>query len=241
MQPKHLALTLAFSLAASTLAAAQFEGIARYKLLGPDFGSEVEFSIKGDKIRMDMNSGGHQGATIMDSKTKQAITLLPNRKAYMVMKVDQKGAAKSKKPGKLVKTGKTETIAGYKAEEWTYESADGKMSLWGNKDLGGWAFSNVGQGQGNEMEIPADFKEGGFFLLRLGNVKDGLEAGLEAIKVEKKSLDAALFEVPKGYEEVDMGAMMGGMSQEQHKEMMEKMMNMTPEQRAMMEKMLKGK
>jgi hypothetical protein len=236
MQPKHLILALALSLATG-LTAAPFEGIATYKPLGKDAkeAREMEFMIKGDKFRVDMNSSGHQGSMIMDNKTKQAITLMPDRKAYLVMKMDMQPKRK-KSAGKLVKTGKTETIAGYKAEEWAFEGDGQKTSFWGTKELGSWTFSS-GRGQGPEMEIPKAFKDGGYFPLRMV----GEKGGMEAIKVEKKSLDASLFEIPAGYKKMEMGAAMGGASPEQSKAMAEQMKNMTPEQRAMMEKMLKGK
>jgi hypothetical protein len=249
MQPKHLALSLALSLASSALFASTFEGTAHYKSLGkgPQEGSEMDFSIKGDKFRVDMSGKGHEGSMIMDSKTHQAITLMPERKSYLVMKLDG-NAAPAAKAGKLTKTGRTETIAGYAAEEWVYESAGRKTSLWGNQSLGGWAF-NGGASKGPHMDIPAEFKDGGLFPLRMTSE----HGGLEATKVESKSLSDSLFEVPAGYKLMEMGSMRGdhpplpggaaqhGVKPDQQKAMMDAMQNMTPEQRAMFEKLMKGK
>jgi hypothetical protein len=225
------------------LSAAPFEGIARYKLLGKQAkeGRELEFAIKGDKFRMDVKARGQQVAVIMDTKARQNITLLPDRKAYVVMKLDAHYKP-GKAAGKLVKTGKTETIAGYLAEEWAYEGPDNKITLWGTKALGSWALNGGVHTGGPDLEVPAEFKDGGFFLLRMVHEN----GGMEAIKVEKTSLPKELFEVPAGYEAMDMGAMMygkptGAMTASEQKAMTERMKKMTPEQRKMMEKMLKGK
>lgn len=257
---KRILLSASLVLAASALSAKSFEGVATYKVLGKD-GSEgpkeMQFSIKGDKFRSDMNQGKHQGSMIMNMKSKEMITVMPEKKSYLVMKMDGKMPKrdKAKKAGKLVKTGKTETIAGYKAEEWVLEGSEKKTSIWGTKDLGGWAFSGGPKGPGSDLEIPAEFKDGGFFMLRVVGEKGG---GIEATKVEPKTLDDSLFEVPAGYQKMEMGGMMGGMggeegakgrkghgmggmTEEQRKQMMESMKDMTPEQREMMKKMFKGK
>jgi len=233
--------------------AAPFEGVATYKLLsGKDKSpKEMTFSIKGDKFRTDVAEKGRKGSMIMDMKSKKMIILMPDEKKYMEMSLDGKmGQGKAKNAGKLVKTGKTETIAGYKAEEWAYEGGKDKLSIWGTKDLGGWTPMNSPEGgKGPQFDIPAELKDGSFFMLRVS----GDKGGMEATKVEKKSLEASLFEVPSGYAKMDMGGMMGGgakkgqgggmggMSPEQHKEMMDAMKDMSPEQKAMMERMMKGK
>ena len=248
---KRILLSASLVLASSALTAASFEGVATYKVLGREGKGgpqEMQFSIKGDKFRTDMDHDGHKGSMIMNTKTKEMMTLMPDQKKYVVMKMDGMKAPKGDKPkhtAKLVKTGKTETIAGYRAEEWTIEGAEHKTSVWGTKELGGWSFSGGNRGQAAGMEIPEEFKDGGFFMLRVVGEKGG---GMEATSLEKKSLDDSLFEVPAGYEKMDMGAMGGmhggmgaGMTDDQKKVMFERMKNMTPEQRAMMEKMMKGK
>ena len=220
--------------------AAAFEGKVHYKKLGKESGEgrEMEFSIKGDKFRIEVAAHGHLGVTIMDTKTKQAIMLMPDRKTYSVMKLDQNPKANPKTPlGKLIKTGKTETIAGYLAQEWAYEGGESKISLWGNKDLGAWGFGG-GHSQEAPVEIPEEFKNGGFFPLRM--VSHG--GGMEATKVEKKALPDSLFEVPAGYTKMDgPSPSLRGLSPEQNKAVMDGMKNMTPEQKAMMEKIMHGK
>ena len=77
----------------------------------------------------------------------------------------------------------------------------------------------------------------------------GGEAGTkvisEVVKAEKQSLPASTFQIPAGYTKSDggladaMGGLSGPQVDEARKKMQEAMKNMTPEQRQMMEKMLK--
>ena len=176
----------------------------------------------------------------MNNKTKESITLMPEQQRYMVMKLDDMSgkAAKGQHASKLVKTGKTEIIAGYKAEEWAAKGSEHKTSIWGTKELGGWVF-NGGPKDKSGLDIPDELKDGSFFMLRVVGENGG---GIEATKVEKKSVDSRIFEVPAGYEKMDMGAMMGaGMTDAQKRAMFKSMQNMTPQQKAMMQKMMKGK
>jgi hypothetical protein len=77
------------------------------------------------------------------------------------------------------------------------------------------------------------------------NTPDGGKAVMEVVKVEKKSLPASTFDIPEGYTKSAGGMMdmMGGMSgpqaDEAKKKMDEALKNMSPEQREMIEKMMK--
>jgi hypothetical protein len=122
------------------------------------------------------------------------------------MSMKNRGGKKAGKPkGKLMKTGKTEKIAGYLAEEWAYKGGEKKASFWGSTELGAWSMMSA-KGRGPQMDVPEEFKKGGFFPLRIVS-EDG---GMEAVSVEKKSMPDSLFEVPAGYKKMDMGGMMKG-------------------------------
>ena len=74
---------------------------------------------------------------------------------------------------------------------------------------------------------------------------DGAKMTMEVVKAEKQTLPASTFEIPAGYTKSAGGMMdmMGGMSgpqaDEAKKRMDEAMKNMTPEQREMIQKMMK--
>ena len=124
--------------------------------------------------------------------------------------------------------------------------------MWAAKDLLDYAtFSKMqvrqGKGAGEEAMVKAlkDAGADGLPLKYIMTTGDGSKVTMEVVKVDKKSLPASTFEIPAGYTKSEGGimGMMGGMSgpqaDEAKKRMDEAMKNMTPEQREMIEKMMK--
>lgn len=246
----HLMALAGLTLLTGALTAADaFEGRIQYQMTGKD-GKTRDFSMamSGSKVRVDMSGAGHMGASIMDLKAHTTTVLMTERKTYMTMAFDPSKAGKLKGPkASFSKTGKSETIAGYKAEEWLIKAGDHESSVWGTTELGkGFYQTSGGQGQGGpDMDIPAELKEKGFLMLRMEDAAKKFK--MEAVKVEPGKLGAEVFSVPEGYTEMKgMGGMMGagmagqggGMPTDAAARMKAAMDKMTPEQRAMMEKMM---
>jgi len=118
-------------------------------------------------------------------------------------------------PPVMQKTGKTDTVAGYKCEVWhiAHGSSAGDLCI-GEQGTSWFHIPLVG--------LPAayawasEITDGNHFPLRLVLSENGIEHGrLEVVSIQKKALPAADFEVPAGYNVLDleqmMGAMMGGM------------------------------
>jgi len=231
---------------------AAFEGKIQYQITDAK-GSLHDLSVvvaKG-KVRTEMQAKGHAAVSIIDEAAKTVTTLLPDRKAYMVHSFAASAAKAGKPKGALTKTGATATIAGYTADEWTYAGENGAVSLWLAEKLGeGFLRPSASAGS---VEIPAELKGKGL-ALRIQKA-DGFK--MEALKVEPGSPDAGLFVVPDGYS--DMGAAVdaaggnaaaGGagpsagtapaMPADAQERMNQAMQNMTPEQRAMMQKMMQN-
>lgn len=228
-------------LGATSLSAKAFEGTVKYQSSSSKgkAGPVLSLALKGDKMRMESDAKGGQGAAIMDTKAKKMIVLMPEQKQYMVQKLDVEASqAKGKPTGSLKKTGRSETIAGYKADEWAYVSEGRTSTLWGTTELGAFmgAMGSGPKGQQADIQIPAELKDKGFFPLRMVSAKGGKEGKLEAIEVKPGKLDAALFEAPAGYTEMKMPAM----PPKAMEQMKEAMKNMSPEERKMMEKMMGG-
>ena len=151
-----------------------------------------------------------------------------------------------------------ETILGYKTQHvMVKEQNPGPgnamtTEMWTAKDLLDYAtFSRMqarqGKGGGQEALVKA-LKEAGADGVPLKSVTttaDGAKVTMEVVKVDKKSLPASTFEIPSGYTKSAGGMMdmMGGMSgpqaDEAQKRMDEALKNMSPEQREMIEKMMK--
>ena len=158
-----------------------------------------------------------------------------------------------------------ETLLGYKTQHVLVKEqvADGgtgmTLEVWTAKDLLDYeTFSKMqvrrGKGAGEEAMIKA-LKEAdadGLPLKSLATTPEGMKITMEVVKVDKKSLPAATFEIPEGYTKSEGGLMdmMGGMGGAQagrakkqmgdaQKQMEDAMKNMTPEQREMIQKMMK--
>jgi hypothetical protein len=151
-----------------------------------------------------------------------------------------------------------ETLLGYQTQHvlvkdkspGTGEGATTEM--WTAKDVLDYAtFSKLqvrrGKGGGDEALVKAlkDAGADGLPLKFVGTSPQGGKVVLEVVKVDKQSLPASTFEIPAGYNKSAGGMMdmMGGMSGPQADEAKQKMdealKNMTPEQREMIEKMMK--
>jgi hypothetical protein len=159
-----------------------------------------------------------------------------------------------------------ETILGYKTQHVLVKeqgSGDGTgmtLEVWTAKDLLDYeTFSKMqvrrGKGASEEAMIKAlkDADADGLPLKSLATTPEGMKVTMEVVKVDKKSLPASTFEIPAGYAKSEGGLMdmMGGMSGPQadqarkqmggdvQKQMDDAMKNMTPEQREMIQKMMK--
>jgi hypothetical protein len=160
-----------------------------------------------------------------------------------------------------------ETLLGYKTQhvrvkEQKPGGGTGEtMEVWTANDLLDYATfskwqSRPGKGGGQEALVKAlkDAGADGLPLKSIATTPDGTKVTMEVVKVDKKTLPASTFEIPAGYNKSEGGlmGMMGGMSgpqadeakkqMEKAKQQMEEAMkNMTPEQREMIEKMMKGR
>ena len=158
-----------------------------------------------------------------------------------------------------------ETILGYKTQHVLVkeqDSGNGKgmtTEMWTAKDLLDYStFSKMQarpgkQGGGEAMakalkEADAD----GLPLKSVSTTSDGTKVTMEVVKVDKKSLPASTFEIPADYTKSEGGLMdmMGGVSAPQaddaskklgdaQQRMQDALKNMSPEQREMIEKMMK--
>ena len=153
-----------------------------------------------------------------------------------------------------------ETILGYSTQHVMVKEkkpANGNsmtMEMWTAKDLLDYAtFSKLharpDQG-GREEALLKALKAAaadGMPLKAITTATDGSKVTVEVVKADKKALPASTFEVPDGYTKSAGGmmGMMGGASgaqaDEAKKKMDEALKNMTPEQRQMMEKMMKDR
>jgi hypothetical protein len=199
MKLRTLALTLLCS--ASPLAAQQFEGTVTMNMVSDDGSSRsMSYLIKGGKMRFD--PAGAPVSVIIDPVGQHMILIMNAQKMYMER--DFTGAlAAMQPPGgvktpAMVRTGKTEVVAGYKCEHITITDDDGQsVDACVSSELGGFRLPAAS----NPM---APQKEAGW-MSQVGatsfplKVTKGGKTIVVVSAIEKKPLDPALFAAPEGY------------------------------------------
>lgn len=212
-------------LASAAFAAAAFEGKVSFKISsGRDKPQQMDYSLKGDKLRIDMPGQKEMGGMIVDMTKRETIMIMSEQRTYMTMPMRDEGAPGAEKPGdevKLEKTGATEKILGHTATKYVATDSKGTATeLWLAEGIGTFmAMSNnsgpMGRSRGGSSEKGWERALAGkeLFPLRVvGKDKGGKENyRMEATAIEKKSLPDSDFAPPAGFEKFDMGGMMKGL------------------------------
>jgi hypothetical protein len=187
----------------------------------------LNYSIKQDAMRIEiMSNDGQSFASIMDMKKLEMIMLMPKEKMYMVMPmkqtIEKASASADIKDPNIEKTGRTETILGYKCDEYVTREKNNTTEIWLAEGLG--SFMGMGDNSGGGMfgkkkasaSWEEKFKGKPGFPLRVvtrdGKSKETFR--MEATKIEPGSLPTSLFQPPSGWEKLqmpNMGDMLKGL------------------------------
>ncbi|MFI5164148.1 MAG: DUF4412 domain-containing protein, partial [Bacteroidia bacterium] len=186
-----------------------FEGVIEFKKQTTTDTVNYIYYIKGDKVRLDeigSKSKKAEGSFIIDLKTNQILSLSHDRKLY----IEQGSGNPAVMTGKadVKKTGNTKTLQGMKCTEYVVRNDDEKVQVtyW----MAGTNFDfffkllkvlnrkdkssvYVQQITGAEGSFP-------FLSSQLNLETNKEEVKMEVTKVEKKTVDASKFEVPKDYQ-----------------------------------------
>jgi len=217
--------TLTMGSLPAVVEAQTFEGVVSYQVTTDKGTMDMTQSYKGGKVRTET-----RGATMLtDPQAGTQTMIMDQQKMYMVMDLKDmaeraKGMMKNKSDTaspKITAEGTHETIAGKTCDNYlvvtqvTREICVAKgmgnimMAGGGGMGPGGQGGPGMDPGAVIHPEYAAFFKEG-FFPLKLSDVEGtNKKVKLLATKVEAKSLDASLFEVPAGYTEFKMPTMPG--------------------------------
>lgn len=262
---RKLNLTLLALLCATVPALAEFEGILDMKLsmTGTDAAGDgsikVAVSKAGARNEMSLQAGGMKMQMVMlfKSDTSNVVYRLNEaNKTYSEVDLTrlQEMAGRTAQDEKYtVKKLGEEKILDYKTQHVLATGKESKVELWTAKDLLDYATFNRLQGaQGNQMgggdQLQKALKAAGadgIPLKMITTMKDGGTITMEVVKAEKKALPASLFQIPADYKKSAGGLMgdMPGMSSPDmdalKKQMEDALKNLPPEQREMMEKMMK--
>lgn len=252
--------SLAVALLAATPALAQFEGVLESKLTSPDAtGTSKSWVGKaGARIEMQMQplEGPGAGAAgmkmvILHKFAEPDVSYFVNEstKSYAVVDHRQsQGTAKDAKDDEtytVKKLGK-DTVAGFSCQKGLVTSSKGRQTelcvtseiLGGGSWLRSMQPRNRPSQGGALLKALKDAGLEGYPVRWVTKDDDDTSVTWELVSAKRQSVPASTFEVPAGYRKSDslMGAMVSPEAERQMKEAME---NMTPEQRKMLEEMMK--
>ena len=200
----------------SLLHAQSFEGVVEYSITTEQGTMPMTYMMKGENVRVEMEqSPGRKAAILIDGKEHKSIMIMDKMKMYMELPTPPQADSTAAKP-QITKTGKTEKILGYECHEIIVKDGDMQSDVWVTKELGAFQMLRMA-GRGGKRNAEAWQKligdEGAFPLRATTKQGDTKVSTMEATKVEKKSLDEALFKIPEGYKQFDSSMMMGRQKQ----------------------------
>lgn len=199
--------------------AAAFEGKVALAMTAGKNTSNITYALRGTALRMEIEAERRTMVMIMDLAKKETLMLMPEEKMYMVMPIQEAVEAAVKesdlKQHNIEKTGRTDTILGYKVEEYVSKDRNSTTEIWIAEGLG--TFMGVtGGGGGNPMmggrgrnagqAWENAFKGKPGFPLRVitRDAKSKETYKMEATKIEPGSLPASLFQPPSDYQRFQM-------------------------------------
>jgi hypothetical protein len=165
--------------------------------------------VKGDKVRLDeigSKSKKVEGSFIIDLKTNSMVSLSHERKLY----IEQASGTPAPVNGKpeVKKTGNVKTIQGVKCNEYVVKNADDKVQVtyWmgaGKFDFFFKLLKILNRKDKSALYIQQLTDVDGMFpflSVQTNLETNTVEVKMEVTKVEKKTVDASKFEIPKDYQ-----------------------------------------
>ncbi len=203
--------------------AADFEGrVSLSMTAGKDRAMPVTYTMKGTMLRMDIEAEGQAMASIINPEKKEMIMLMPDQQMYMVMPI--KAAVEAAvneadlKQHNIEKTGRTDTILGYKCEEYVSKDKHTVTEIWIAEGLGtfmglggGSPMMGGGRSRGGAGAWENVFKGKPGFPMRVitRDAKSAETFKLEVTKIEPGGVSDADFQPPAGYQKFQMPGLGG--------------------------------
>ena len=203
-----------------------------------------------ERTRTAFHEAGHAVLSAAIANPPEHVTIRPDE--HTLGRREMAGQSQGNEKYTVKKLGEAK-ILGRDTQHVLVTGTNTTTELWTAKDFVDYAtFSRLltrpGVRAGAAEALNKALKDAGADGMPLKSITtgaDGAKMTMEVVKAEKQSLPASTFEIPAGYTKSAGGMMdmMGGMSgpqaDEAKKRMDEAMKNMTPEQREMIQKMMK--
>lgn len=198
---------IVFFLSVSVFAQTGFEGKVAMRITG-DETADIDYFIKGNNLRMEMDADGNKGVILYDLKDQKTTMLMPGQNMYMEYKLDRsmiKNDTKhSDKTDDIKRTGETKEINGYKCEKWIFKEDGDLVEAWMTDELGNFymMMNPMDKEAQNEWQQKL---QGNYFPMKVDVIEDGEKtSSMEVLSVDEMSLKDDLFKVPPGYKKFDM-------------------------------------
>lgn len=224
-----LGLTTLLLAPASSEAQRAFEGVISYRMTMQGQSMTMTQMSKGTRVRTEMEMPGMPGPmyVLMDSESQVMQTVVPSMGMYMEMDLKQmmdqlpvtpEMRERASQTPTIEKLGTSDQIAGIRCENYRFHQGTDQVESCIATGLGyfmGGAGGGPAGGRGQQQgplgglgldfsALMAEFKDG-MVPLRVRVQQNGAwETVMEATSVERKSLDAGLFQLPAGLRKMNM-------------------------------------
>ncbi len=235
-------LLAALFLCAQALPAADhFEGMVAYSMGSGDDLAQMVFYVSGNKTKFVIADDEQNSVQfVMDFDARKQMTIMAEQKMAMIQPMsedtyndwmkDGEDAeteyAESLDDARINKTGRTKTILGHTCHEYEFKDENGVHgSLWNAEGLGTFVFGHGPRQEARQSKNLEKFRRhlgtDEFFPMLLEFVGDNGESfKMEVTALKKGPVASSEFEVPAGYNSLDMG---GDNMMQQMQQMQEQM------------------
>lgn len=195
--------------------AAAFEGKVSLAMTSGKNTQVIDYAMKEGALRMEIAAEGSKFSSIVDLNKREMIMLMPEQKMYMVMPFKEAVETAIKeselKQHNITKTGRTDTILGYKVDEYVSKDRNTTTEIWVAEGLGTFMGLSAEGGPGGRRRNAAQSWEAAFkgkpgFPLRVvsRDAKSKETFKMEATKIEPGKLPDSLFAPPSDYQRFQM-------------------------------------
>ncbi len=180
-----------------------FEGVVHIAVDETDGDAQfIEYFAKKGQYMLKGSEG--ENILILD---KKMVVIVHDQKMYIEIPLDGKGAdladanipetkSEEDNTSSITKTNETKDILGFSCVKWQQKDSEGTTDIWLTDELG--AFMMFGDKEKAQDRWKDELSSIGFPMQIIENGKTVFEVK----KVEKKSLDQSLFEIPEGYQKM---------------------------------------
>ncbi|HTP80629.1 MAG TPA: DUF4412 domain-containing protein [Bacteroidota bacterium] len=185
------------------LSAQSFEGVIEMKTKSDADTPSITYMVKDGNVRIEMETQRGTMVLLHMGKDGSNIVLMTQMQMYMEVPAAQPPEGDAPKP-EITKTGKSQKILGYDADEIDVKGENFESKIWATKGLGQYVAPGMGGRDRNGFDWESMEQYKGYFPLQIVTTgKSGNESKFEVTKIEQKSLDASLFQIPPDYKKMD--------------------------------------